>query len=211
MKKRLLVGSAGLVHPTGGGRRRLGGIIDGVDGIERTTVCRVEALKRLTGGRYDGAVLYFHRKHISEAALDALDRFVAGGGGVLAIHGASASFKKVPRYYDILGGRFVGHGRIEPYTVQRTAAARPFFTVTQPFAVTDELYIHRYENDVTIHYATETAAGPEPVVWTRAHGKGRVCYISLGHVPAVLANRAVRRIISDALAYIAGLDTGVRR
>ena len=211
MKKRLLVVSAGLVHPTIGGRRRLDGIIGGMDGIEHTAVHRVEALTRLNEGRFDGVVLYFHRKRISEAALDALDRFVVGGGGMLAIHGASASFKEVPRYFDILGGRFVSHGRIEPYTVERTATARPTFTVTEPFAVTDELYIHRYEDDVTIHYATETAGGPEPVVWTRAYGKGRVCYISLGHIPAVLENKAVRRIIEDGLIYIAGLETGVRR
>ena len=34
--------------------------------------------------------------------------------------------------------------------------------MTDPFTVTDELYIHQYADDVTIHYATETPGGPEP-------------------------------------------------
>jgi uncharacterized protein len=206
VKKRILVVSAGVVHPTCSARRRLDGIIRRLGGIEYTTVRDVESLTRLPGGTFDGVVLYFHRRHISDGALDALDSFVGGGGGLLAIHGASASFKKIPRYFDILGGGFVSHGAIEPYTVFRVGKADPAFSVSEPFVVTDELYIHRYTSDVTVRYATETAGTTEPVVWTRLHGRGRVCYVSLGHRSAVLADESVRRIVSDALTFIVGLE-----
>lgn len=210
MKKRILVVSAGIVHPTITAQRRLSAVIRGSNLVDIDTVRDVEGLTRLSEGTFDGVVLYFHRRYISDEALGALDRFVAGGGGLLAIHGASASFKETHRYFDILGGRFVNHGRIEPYTIKRTQGADPAFSVTEPFSVTDELYIHRYGNDVGVQYATETAHGPEPVVWTRAHGKGRVCYLSLGHVGAVFKNEAVRTIISDALSFIVGLGRGGR-
>lgn len=202
MKKRLLVVSAGLVHPTLSARRRLDRIIGGSGLFDRVTVHDIEDVRRLNEQQFAGVVLYFHRRRISEQALGVLDRFVTGGGGLLAIHGASASFKDTPGYFDILGGRFVSHGKIEPYTVVRTKRADDSFDVREPFTVTDELYIHRYDRDVTVQYATETPGGPEPVVWTRMHGKGRVCYISLGHVSAVFTNDAVCRIVSDALAYI---------
>jgi type 1 glutamine amidotransferase len=204
MNKRVLVVSAGLFHPTVTGRRRLAEIIRGHGRIEPVTVSRIGSLTRLSEGTFDAAVLYFHRRHIGDGALSALDRFVTGGGGLLAVHGASASFKKNQRYFDILGGRFVSHGTIEPYTVVRTGWADPAFTVTDPFTVTDELYIHNYRDDTTIQYVTQTKDGLEPVVWTRTYGKGRICYVSLGHVAAVLQNDAVRRIISDALTYILG-------
>jgi len=202
MKKRVLVVSAGLVHPSITARRRLNAIIRGHDRVEPAITSRIGDLTRLSGEKFDAAVLYFHRRHISEPALFALDRFVAGGGGLLAVHGASASFKKSPRYFGILGGRFVSHGRVAPYTVLRTGWADSAFTVTGPFTVTDELYIHNYRDDATIQYATQTKDGLEPVVWTRVYGKGRICYVSLGHAAAVLEDNAVRQIISDALSYI---------
>jgi hypothetical protein len=204
MKKRVLVVSAGLVHPSLSARRHLEDIISAYGLIDHTTVHDVESLTRLDRDDFSGAVLYFHRRHISDRALGVLDRFVKGGGGLLAIHGASASFKKTPRYFDILGGRFVGHGKIEPYTVFRIGGDDPLFSVTEPFAVIDELYIHRYDSDVTVHYATERTGRTEPVVWTKAYGEGRVCYISLGHVSEVLKCREVRQIITDALSFIAG-------
>ncbi len=202
MKKRMLVVSAGLVHPSVTARRRLNAIIGGDDRIEPVVTSRVAGLARLSEGGFDAALLYFHRRHICEAALSALDRFVTDGGGLLAVHGASASFKKTPHYFDILGGRFLTHGRIGPYTVLRTGWADPAFTVGEPFTVTDELYIHHYRDDATIQYVTQTKDGLEPVVWTRLHGRGRVCYISLGHAAAVLRDNSVRQIISDALSYI---------
>ena len=208
MKKRILVVSAGFIHPSIPARRGLSAILMARDRIGPTFISDIEELALLADDGFDGIVLYFHRRNISDEALVALDRFVAGGGGLLALHSASASFKKKPRYFDILGGRFVGHGKIEPYTVSRATGASPFFSVIEPFTVTDELYIHQYRDDVTIQYATETKAGSEPVVWTRGHGKGRVCYVSLGHVASVLRNDAVKGIISDALSFILKIGQG---
>ncbi len=208
MKKRILVVSTGLVHPTITAKRRLKAVIRGSGLADVVSVRRVGGLSRLAGGGFDAAVLYFHRRHISGLALTALDRFVAEGGGLLAVHGASASFKKTSRYFDILGGRFVKHGKIEPYTVSRAEGGDPAFRVTASFRVTDELYIHRYRDDVAFQYVTGTTDGPEPVVWTRDYGKGRVCYISLGHEAAVFANEAVKTIVTDALSYILGPGRG---
>jgi type 1 glutamine amidotransferase len=206
MKKRLLVVSVGTFHPSISARRELNKILKGQGGIDLTTTSDIEALTRLSDGGFSGVILYFHRKKISEKALDALDGFARGGGGILALHSASASFKESSRYYDILGGRFTTHGKIEPYTVSRVKNANPIFSVTEPFTITDELYIHSYDDGVKIQYATEAGGKKEPVVWTKSHGRGRVCYVSLGHVSKVLKDESVRRIITDGLSFILGVD-----
>jgi hypothetical protein len=203
-EKPVLLVSAGVVHPTLSARRRFHTIVHQDALVSATVTSRVENLTLLDGGGFEGVILYFHRRQITDGALGALDRFVSGGGGLLAVHGASASFKKTPRYFDILGGRFVSHGPVGSYTVRRTAAAFSAFGVMEPLAVTDELYIHEYGKDVTVHFSTDTDRGPEPVVWTRRHGKGRVCYVSLGHVAAVMNDRAVRRIMADGLLWTLG-------
>jgi type 1 glutamine amidotransferase len=210
MKKRVLVVSAGLVHPSLAARSRLRAILSGVPGTLPTFTSSVEGLKRLSDNAFDGVVLYFHRRRISDEALSALDRFVAAGGGLFALHGASASFKGTDRYFEILGGRFVGHGKVERYTVSRAAGAGAAFSVSLPFSVTDELYIHRYRDDVTIRYTTETKDIKEPVVWTRSHGKGRVCYLSLGHVAKVLEDASVRQIVADGLSFVLKVGPGVK-
>jgi hypothetical protein len=102
MKKRILVVSAGLVHPTLSARRHLEGIISAYGVIDHTTVRDVEALTRLDRDDFSGAVLYFHRRHISDRALGVL--IAREGGGCWRSTGVG-SFKKTPRYFDILGGR----------------------------------------------------------------------------------------------------------
>lgn len=65
--------------------------------------------------RFAALVLYFHHKTLSPAALTRLEAYARQGGGILALHSATASFKDCLPYFDILGGRFIGHGKVEPF------------------------------------------------------------------------------------------------
>ncbi|PCJ83886.1 MAG: hypothetical protein COA52_18170 [Hyphomicrobiales bacterium] len=40
-----------------------------------------------------------------------------------------------------------------------------------------------------------------PVVWKRAHGKGRVFYSALGHVAAEFENREMKTILQRGMAW----------
>ena len=102
---------------------------------------------------------------------------------------------------------FVTHGRIEPYTVLRTGWADPAFTVGEPFTVTDELYIHRYEKrrdrpvrDRDHRRTASRWSGPGSTAGagsaTSPWGTWRRCS----------RDNSVRQIISDALSFIVGLD-----
>ncbi len=202
MKSNILVISAGIVHPSLLARYYFRKLLQEQSEISFTFTSTVEELTSLNKTDFDSVVLYFHRSNISTNALDALDNFVSQGGGLLAVHSPSASFKQHDRYFDILGGRFVSHGKIGPFSVQPEESASEVFPGLKPFSVVDELYIHDYQDDVTIHCATDNLGSKEPVVWTKKHGKGKVSYCSLGHCAGVMKIPEVKQIIHQCLTWI---------
>jgi type 1 glutamine amidotransferase len=176
---------------------------------------RVGSLEALSGSSLastQAVVLYIHRETISPVALEGLESFVGQGGGLLAVHSASASFMQEPRYAEILGGRFREHGPVEPFEVQPAIPQDPVFAGIPPFAVDDELYRHDYDPDNRIHFFTPVDGGQEPVVWTRHYppagtgrsAGGRVCYCALGHTTSSMRNPYVQRILQEGLAWVAG-------
>jgi hypothetical protein len=127
------------------------------------------------GATKKGSLPNFHHKTISPFALSCLDEFVRRGGGVLAIHSATASFKQEPRYFEILGGRFRMHGAVEIFTVYQTRTADEVFGALAPFQIRDELYIHELEPEITIHFETMHEGQSVPVVWTRREPRLLCC------------------------------------
>ncbi|MBN1573048.1 MAG: ThuA domain-containing protein [Deltaproteobacteria bacterium] len=202
MGKRVLVVSAGAFHPTITARRLFKNILNGIEGIRFVYTSSIEDLGALNGGGYDAVCLYFHRKVISDNALGALKVFVSSGGGLFALHSASASFKEKKEYFYILGGRFVSHGKISRFTVNPADSTSEVFKGVGPFTVKDELYIHEYDRDVKVHFNTEVGGSTEPVLWTRGYGKGRVCYFSLGHVASIFKVKEVQEIIGKGVKWV---------
>jgi len=219
LNRRLLVISAGIVHPSWLARKNLRRILLSIKDYEYVFSSSIESFKELSCKKYEAVILYFHRQHTSAESLKALDEFVKNGGGLLAIHSASASFKKYPQYFDILGGRFIDHGKIEEYVVRPSFNASmmhvetagdardasgsvPLFSNIDEFTVKDELYFHEYHPKNEIHFYVEKDGKKEPVVWTRRHGKGRVCYLAIGHRAQTLKNPCIQKLIHSGLYWI---------
>lgn len=178
-------------------------------------VSTLEALPELSLDSVRAIVLYLHTETISPGALERLEAFVSEGGGLLAVHAASASFMGEERYFDILGGRFVEHGPIEMFEVRPVAPGPDapqdeVFRDIPAFSVKDELYRHEYDPDNTIHFYTLVGDEREPVVWTRTvpsggsgqAGPGRVCYFSLGHTLSSMRHPQVWQILQRGLAWV---------
>ena len=127
-----------------------------------------------------------------------------GGGGLLAIHAASASFKLQPRWREILGGRFVGHGPVQRFQVEPSLPDDAEFGPLPAFEVRDELYRHEYDADNRVHLHVAVDGEREPVLWTRRHGEGRVAYCSLGHKAAALRHPSVVAVLQQALRFTLG-------
>jgi type 1 glutamine amidotransferase len=147
-------------------------------------------------------VLYFHQKAISNLALETLDHYVRQGGGLLAIHSATASFKNAPRYFDILGGRFRDHGPVQFFQVEPVAPNDEVFGDITPFTVRDELYRHEYDPDNHIHFYATVDDQQEPIIWTRTYGRGRVCYCALGHRSDIMRQPEVVEILQRGLIWV---------
>jgi type 1 glutamine amidotransferase len=198
----VLLVSAGVVHPPLTGWVWLWRFLSKQDEFRVRRVGSLEVLPRMDLRRYRGVVLYYQHASISEAALGALDSFVSGGGGALAIHSATASFKETRHYFEILGGRFTGHGPVAPFDVQPASPEDEIFGRIPAFTVKDELYLHELVSEIDVHFLAEHEGEPVPVVWTRRHGQGRVCYACPGHRTESLQVPAMREILRRGLTWV---------
>lgn len=146
-------------------------------------------------------VLYFHAADISPTALAKLDAFVGGGGGVLALHSATASFKEEPHYFEMLGGRFTGHGPVSTFALRPTAEAEVFEGVPA-FTVRDECYLHETSPDITVHFTAQVGQLTVPAVWTYQYGAGRVCYAVPGHCASSMRHSLFQEVLRRGLAWV---------
>jgi len=200
----VLVISSGIFHPSLPGRLALWRALRATPGITLRHATSVESLARADLARTAALVLFIHGMTISPTALDALDRFAREGGGILAVHSATASFKETPRYTSILGGRFTGHPPVGPLEIRPASPADEIFGAVEPFTVTDEAYHHDLSADLRVHFVARLAhaAVELPIVWTRHHELGRICYAGWGHCRASLHHPSTVRILQAGLAWV---------
>ncbi len=206
----ILLVTSGWFHPSWLARLSLAWSLSALPGCRFHRTPSLESLPDAAADHYAGIVLYLHQQKVSQAALDRLGDFIQAGGGLLAVHSASASFKQEKRFTELLGGRFVSHGPIQTFPVQPVLKNDPVFGRMDSFQVRDELYRHEWDAGNQIHFGTPVGDdGPlEPVVWTRQHGAGRVCYCSLGHRAAVLVQPPAAAILRRGLAWVCSPANG---
>jgi len=199
--KRVLLVSDGLVHPPVTARAALHRALSSLEGFSIRRAQTLEALPDHLDG-LSALVIYIHHKRISDRALAALAAFVSGGGGLLGVHSATASFKDQACYAEILGGRFTGHDKAQRFEITPQAHTGPF-TGLPSFTIRDELYLHTLQPDIEVHFTSTYRGQDIPVVWTRRHGQGKVCYAVAGHTAASLRHPSVREILTRGLAWVA--------
>ena len=209
MKKRILLVSEGTVHPNLLARRVLNRTLRRLPEFTFTHTRHLNTLPALDLDAYAALVLYYHAESVQPDALQTFADYVAGGGGVLAVHSASASFKAEDKYSEVLGGRFVRHGAVENFELVPNSAMDDIFGKGERFTIFDELYRHEYDPGNTIHYHVEVKGEDgevesEPFVWTRAYGQGRVCYCAFGHTAKALRQSGARAILQRGLRWVSG-------
>ncbi len=201
MTKILLV-SDGFFHPPFLARRSLRQtLLTGSD----YAFAQIRHLNGLVGrdlGQFQALVLTYHHKKLAPDALAALQQFVQQGGGILAVHSATASFNDQPRYFEIVGGQFSAHGPVEPFEIRPARADDEIFTGIERFTVVDELYIHDLQPDINVHFETTYQGEAVPMVWTRRVGNGRVCYVCPGHRTETMKQPQMQEILRRGLKWV---------
>lgn len=198
--KKILLVTDGIFHPPLLGRLRLHKMFSEMDGVSFAHISSLEKLPSDLSS-FSALVLHYHHKTISLSALEKLDTFVKNGGGILAIHAATASFKQTLPYFKILGGRFIGHGKVERFQVERVKDG--VFDGIDDFEVRDELYIHELEPSIEVHFTAKHEGKDVPVVWTRRYGKGKVCYAVPGHTTGTMYNVTYKQVLRRGLEWAA--------
>ncbi|MCX6066482.1 MAG: ThuA domain-containing protein [Chloroflexi bacterium] len=198
MLRKILLVTSGLFHPPYFGRMAVHLALKSMDGF---AFQHISALGKLPAnlGDFSAMVLYFHHKTIPDAALKQLEGFVSSGGGILAIHSATASFKAAKGYFDILGGRFSGHGPVQDFEIvgQQTG----IFDGVMPFRIKDELYLHELQPGIEVHYTASLQGQHIPVVWTYRYGRGKICYAAPGHTVESMKHPAMQEILRQGLKW----------
>jgi type 1 glutamine amidotransferase len=141
----------------------------------------------------------------SAAEIAGLQRFLAGGGRWLALHGTNSTLKfldsglvsspAIPQEFaDMLGSQFIAHPPIGRFTVTNADASHPLVAGIGDFVVEDELYLsdtHGHNHALLETRFVGRAEGferadwpedrPHLVYYLHEHGGGEVAYLTLGH------------------------------
>jgi len=157
-------------------------------------------------GRFDAAIVYADGGELRKDQENGLVNFVKNGGAFIGLHGAAASFTKNAAYVDMLGSTFAGHDAQFEFPVTPTAADSMITRRIQPFRVTDELYLlDKFQADSCEVLATAMWRGkPQPMAYTRTHGKGRVFFLALGHDERSLNHPEVQEMIRRGVDWTFG-------
>jgi type 1 glutamine amidotransferase len=128
----------------------------------------------------------------------AFREYIRSGGGFVGIHSASGSMRQWPWFWEMLGGKFLRHAKMQTFTVNVKDSADPSTAhFAQTFEWTDEFYYcdHMPEGlhvlltgDLAKLDDAEKAksAGKKfteefPLAWRHQFDGGREWYTALGH------------------------------
>ena len=154
----------------------------------------------------------------TDAQKDAFRRYIQRGGGFVGIHSASGSQRDWPYFWSVVGGKFVVHPKIQPFTVRVVDSAQVATAgVPAEFEWTDEFYFLDHLNsgihpvlvsDRTKLRSTEEMKppasefpNPTPLAWWQTFDGGREFYIALGHDKATYTNPILTRLIANAIVW----------
>lgn len=202
-------------------------------GIRSETETDVErAFARLDAGGIDLLTVYAlrwrmldHEKYepfraeyamsVSPEGRRALEDFVRGGGALLALHTASICFDDWPGWGEVLGARWRWgqsfHPPAQSVRVHVEDADHPVCTGLADFEVEDEIF-HDLEPTDAIHAllsARATPGGaPQPMLWARHHGAGRVVYDALGHTVSSISHPSHCRLLQQSAVWLLPATAG---
>jgi type 1 glutamine amidotransferase len=121
--------------------------------------------------------------------VDAVLDFVRGGKALIGIHCAVDSFQDRPDYLAAMGGEFRTHPAPLDVAVEIVDNKHPVTAGVTDFIAFDELYLFKEYDPSRVHLLAQTNSyddgAPIPVAWVREEGKGKIFYLSLGHMPTV--------------------------
>jgi len=149
------------------------------------------------------------------ARRDALVGFLKKGKGVVGLHAAGDSHYHWPWYGQMIGGYFERHPKGTPKGTLTVHDAKHPATAKLPKTITrnDEWYYYKdFDPTVRVLVTVDPASigdgqadvNPNPVVWYKEFGGGRVFYNGLGHTAESYQEPYMVDLLTGGLKYAAG-------
>ena len=177
-----------------------------------------EIFEDITNWHYDVIVLYNMSQKISEERQQHFLQLLDKGVGLVVLHHAIAAFKDWPEYRKIIGAKYwlddtvedgVKHLKCQweegvdmPLHVED--AAHPIMAGMEDFVIHDETYKgYDLQPDNHLLLSCNLPGSQKEVAWTRTYSNAKVCLIQPGHGPEAHADKHYRRIVRQAIEWVA--------
>ena len=141
----------------------------------------------------------------------AVRQFVDKGGAALFLHNVTHVGLTDPDFRHVLGAAYAGHPPIRTFNVKVTNPNHPITKGVRDFVVTDEQHYMEYDKDrkfIFLETVNEEGltyrnlGATAPGGWAFDYGKGRVCYLSPGHLLMVLWNPEYVKLQQNAVRWL---------
>ena len=141
----------------------------------------------------------------------AVRHFVESGGAALLLHNVTHVGLTDPDFRHVLGAAYAGHPPIRTFKVKVKNPNHPITKGVRDFTVTDEQHYMEYDKDPkNIFLETVNEDGltyrnlgaTAPGGFSFDYGKGRVCYLSPGHLLTVLWNPEFVKLQHNAVRWL---------
>ena len=141
----------------------------------------------------------------------AVRQFVEAGGAALLMHNVTNVGLTDPDFRHVLGAAYAGHPPIRTFKVKVTNPNHPITKGVKDFIITDEQHYMEYDKDrKNIFLETVNEEGLTIATWAPPlrgdgrydYGKGRVCYLSPGHLLTVLWNPEYLKLQHNAVRWL---------
>jgi uncharacterized protein len=151
----------------------------------------------------------------------AFQRYIRAGGGFVGIHSACGSMRQWPWFWEMLGGKFLRHPKLQPFTIKVKDLKDPSTAhLGASFEWTDEFYfldnmpdgLHvLLAGDLTTltdpakdKYPGKKFGDEFPLAWRHQFDGGREWYTALGHKPEHYSDPKLTKHILGGILWAMG-------
>lgn len=179
--------------------------------VDFTITKDVASLKAEELSKYDALMINVcEQTPLSADEKTGLVNAVRNGLPLIAMHCTFWSFHDWPEFKQILGAYVPGHDKFGTFCLQTVPSDSPIVKgVPLRFELTDEPYIVN-DRDPSINVLVRTCNNlpnrpdPEPEVWTKTYGKGKIFAITFGHDTNAQSDPNYQTLLANGLLWALG-------